>query len=232
MNGLMASRKSSAETLDTGFVVDETKEHETALISNGRSCRGLIPLAPFDIKFAEENQMRFRSTLSCAATIATFLLAVTGTALYGSTPANADEIVHLDELSLQTLSGKMEKLTKYPGKVVVVNFWAPWCAPCRREVPDFVSLQQKYSGRVQFIGIALDEPAPVAAFAKQNAINYPVYLAGGPGVAMMLREGNTHGGVPFTLVLDGNGARVTSAVGQVDPERLAALLAELTSKNR
>ncbi|MGF6982521.1 hypothetical protein QFZ99_001998 [Paraburkholderia atlantica] len=49
---------------------------------------------------------------------------------------------------------------------------------------------------------------------------------------MMLREGNTHGGVPFTLVLDGNGARVTSAVGQVDPERLAALLAELTSKNR
>ncbi|MGF6982520.1 thiol-disulfide isomerase/thioredoxin [Paraburkholderia atlantica] len=87
--------------------------------------------------------MTFRSTVSRAATIATFLLAVTGTALYGSTPANADEIVHLDELSLQTLSGKTEKLAKYPGKVVVVNFWAPWCAPCRREVPDFVSLQQK-----------------------------------------------------------------------------------------
>ncbi|WP_414449752.1 TlpA family protein disulfide reductase [Burkholderia sp. 22PA0099] len=174
--------------------------------------------------------MKFRSMVSRCATIAAHVLAVTGVALAASNCAHAGEVVNLGELSLQTLSGKTEKLARYPGEVVVVNFWAPWCAPCRREVPDFVALQKQYAGKVQFLGIALDEAAPVAAFAKRNGINYPVYLAGGPGIAMLLREGDTHGGVPFTVVLDGNGEKVASALGQVDPQRMTALLDKLTSK--
>lgn len=184
-------------------------------------------LAGLDV--SQDLRMDLRNIGVRHALAAVFALAALGVASQGIERADAAETVRLDDISLKGLSGTTESLAKYRGKVLIVNFWAPWCAPCRREVPDFVSLQQKYSGSVQFVGIALDDPEPVTAFSKQYGMNYPLYLAGNAGVAMMLREGDTRGVVPFTLVLDAEGNKIASTTGQVDRDRLDALLAQLTT---
>ena len=77
---------------------------------------------------------------------------------------------------LQSLEGKPVQLADFKGKVVVLNFWATWCPPCRAEIPDLVSLQQQYAARgLVVVGISMDEggPAGVASFVK-TGINYPV----------------------------------------------------------
>lgn len=79
-----------------------------------------------------------RCTLAIVMTLAAIELAQ-----HGIAPASA-ETVRLND-TLQSVKGGTEALSRYEGKIVVVNFWAPWCAPCRRKVPDFVSLQKKYA---------------------------------------------------------------------------------------
>ncbi|CAM2152016.1 cytochrome c biogenesis protein CcmG, thiol:disulfide interchange protein DsbE [Pararobbsia alpina] len=174
--------------------------------------------------------MDLRKLLVRCAGGAVIALAGIGIVEHSMARSSATETVRLNDISLQSVSGATETLGRYAGKVVIVNFWAPWCAPCRREVPDFVALQQKYGDKVQFVGVALDDPEPVASFSKQYGMNYPLYLAGNAGVALMLREGDTRGVVPYTLVIDGQGTKIASTAGQVDKDRLDALLAQLTSQ--
>ena len=79
-------------------------------------------------------------------------------------------------LQLQNLEGKWVRLSDFKGKVVVLNFWATWCWPCREEIPDLVSLQKEYAARgLVVLGVSMDEgdPARVASFAKKFGINYP-----------------------------------------------------------
>jgi cytochrome c biogenesis protein CcmG, thiol:disulfide interchange protein DsbE len=80
------------------------------------------------------------------------------------------------EFSLTDLGGQKLDLATYRGKVVLLNFWATWCAPCRTEIPHFVDLQNKYRDQgLQIIGISLDDDArPVRAFYQQFKMNYPV----------------------------------------------------------
>ena len=156
--------------------------------------------------------LAFASTLTLAAPTVFAASAATPMSVY--------------QTQLQTLDGKIEPLDRYRGHVLVVNFWAPWCGPCRTEVPEFVSMQEKYRGKVQFIGVALDEANAVRTFAHDYGMNYPLYLAGMGGISMMLREGDTRGAVPYTVVYDGNGRKVGSITGLASSERLEALLAD------
>lgn len=105
---------------------------------------------------------------------------------------------------LKDLDGKSVKLSDFKGKVVILNFWATWCPPCRREIPSFVSLQKEYGDKgLVIIGVSLDEkgPAAVKPFISKMGINYPVVM-GDPKVAA------DYGGiavVPTTFVIDRNG---------------------------
>ena len=108
------------------------------------------------------------------------------------------------EWQLEDLEGKSVKLSDFKGKVVILNFWATWCPPCRREIPSFVSLQKEYGDKgLVIIGVSLDEkgPAAVKPFISKMGINYPVVM-GDPKVAA------DYGGiavVPTTFVIDRNG---------------------------
>ncbi|WP_109484207.1 TlpA disulfide reductase family protein [Paraburkholderia sp. C35] len=169
---------------------------------------------------------------SVASTLRSLAASVIATCICVAVPALAAEPVTsaaIYQSRLQPLDGKLESLDRYRGHALVVNFWAPWCGPCRTEVPEFVALQDAWRGKAQFIGVALDEAASVRAFAHDYGINYPLYLAGMGGIAVMLREGDTRGAVPFTVVYDGSGHKVGTITGLASRERLEALLQTATA---
>ncbi|MBB5191525.1 thiol-disulfide isomerase/thioredoxin [Silvimonas terrae] len=132
---------------------------------------------------------------------------------------------------LKDLQGKPQKLSQYSGKQpLVINFWASWCGPCRQETPDLVKLEQSYHGKVQFVGVAIDEPAPVAQFAKQYKVTYPILLGSGDALELMTKLGNNAGALPFTVVIDTKGNVVVKDLGQVKPAEMKKTLDGLLGK--
>jgi peroxiredoxin len=104
--------------------------------------------------------------------------------------------------TLNDISGKSVSLADFKGKVVILDFWATWCPPCRREIPDFISIQKEYGGRgVQVVGIALDELPKVQAFVRDNGMQYPVLIGDDNVVA---RYGGIEG-IPTTFIIDRSG---------------------------
>lgn len=112
--------------------------------------------------------------------------------------------------TLPDARGGQLSLADLRGKVVLLNFWATWCPPCRREIPDFISLQDKYGAQgLQIVGIGTDEPEKVREYAEENGMNYPV-LFGTDDVALK------YGGIdaiPTTFLIDRQGKIVTKYVG-------------------
>ena len=130
--------------------------------------------------------------------------------------------------TLPDLDGVKQPLSQWQGKVLVINFWAPWCPPCREEIPGFVHLQDKHGEHgLQFIGIALDEPDKVQAFMDESGINYPILLGGAEAVGLNRAAGNRLGGLPYTVVLDRQGKAVATFTGLVEEPALEALITPL-----
>ena len=146
-------------------------------------------------------------------------------------PAAAVEAVDLGAVwaaALPDLAGRDQTLAQWRGKVLVLNFWAPWCPPCRQEIPGFVSLQKRYGDRgLQFVGVALDTPDKVAAYAESAGIPYPLLLGEAGAAALARAAGNRSGGLPYTLVLDRRGNAVASHTGALAEERLEDLIEPL-----
>ncbi len=81
------------------------------------------------------------------------------------------------DFTLPSLDGSNVKLSAYRGKVVLLNFWATWCGPCKAEIPGFVELQEQYKKDLVVVGLSVDDPADKAkAFADQYKVNYPIVL--------------------------------------------------------
>jgi cytochrome c biogenesis protein CcmG/thiol:disulfide interchange protein DsbE len=81
------------------------------------------------------------------------------------------------DFELKTLDGKKLKLSSLKGKVVIIDFWATWCGPCRMEIPSFIKLQKDYKKKgLVIIGMALDEKDKVVKFAKENKISYTIVI--------------------------------------------------------
>ena len=130
--------------------------------------------------------------------------------------------------SFKDLDDKIQPLKQWRGKVVVLNFWAPWCPPCREEMPDFIKLQDKYHERgLVFIGVALDEKIKVQAFADEIGVNYPILLGEMEAVDLARKIGNRLGGLPFTVVIDRNGNIVASEVGGLTMVRMEKIVLPL-----
>ena len=81
------------------------------------------------------------------------------------------------DFTLPALDGKKVSLSQFKGKVVLLNFWATWCGPCKAEIPAFVELQAQYKNDLVVLGLSVDDPADKAkAFAEQYKVNYPMVL--------------------------------------------------------
>jgi thiol-disulfide isomerase/thioredoxin len=130
------------------------------------------------------------------------------------------------ELRLPDLSGKTRSLGQWRGQPVLLNYWATWCGPCIKEMPDldaFAGKQPRASG-IQVVGIALDEAANVKAYLSRRPVRYPVLLEtvdyGDSGSSA--RYGNSHGVLPYSVLLDAQGRVVRSKAGPLTPAELGA----------
>ncbi|MBI4989472.1 MAG: TlpA family protein disulfide reductase [Rhodocyclales bacterium] len=124
---------------------------------------------------------------------------------------SADAPARLLALTLPDLNGQPQSLSQWTGKVLVVNFWATWCPPCREEMPEFSRLNVKYaSNGVQFIGISIDSADKVAAFRNEVAISYPLLISNLETLDLSSDLGNRAKALPFTVILrkDGNPQQV------------------------
>lgn len=128
------------------------------------------------------------------------------------------------------LAGNMRQIAEWRGRVVIVNFWATWCAPCREEIPMFQAAREFYAPKgFEIVGIAIDSAVKVGEFVDNLKIRYPILLAGANGLSLMRELGNTVGGLPYTVLLDRTGSIVNRKLGPLHRPELDALLAGLLS---
>lgn len=128
-------------------------------------------------------------------------------------------------VSLVDLDGREHQLADYRGQVLVVNFWATWCAPCLREIPMLVEAQNELGGQgLQIIGPALDDPTAVRRFAEAHAMNYPIFAGADQVGPALVRLGDQRGALPYTLVIDREGHFAAQHYGELDRKGFYALI--------
>ena len=130
------------------------------------------------------------------------------------------------EFSLKSVDGKTVKLSDYKGKVVIIDFWATWCPPCRKGIPDLISIQNEFKDKVVIIGISLDREKTikdVPGFVKNNGINYPVVY----GDDKVIIDYVGIQSIPTSFVVDKNGTVVDMHVGLVSKDTFVNKIKEL-----
>lgn len=139
------------------------------------------------------------------------------------TPAAPESpaVAALFSQQFEDVDGKLQTLSGFHGKTLVVNFWATWCAPCVEEMPELTALQQEVASRnIQIVGIGIDSPSNIREFAAKYKIAYPLFMAGMTGTDLSRNLGNQTGGLPFTVIIDPEGAVRKTYLGRLKMEQL------------
>ncbi|MGZ8175574.1 MULTISPECIES: TlpA family protein disulfide reductase [Methylobacter] len=167
-----------------------------------------------------------KTALIIIAAMIALSLGVTARHLFSSAEKTTPSA--LPPFNLPDLSGRQRNIAEWQGKVLVINFWATWCPPCLKEIPDFVALQEQYAAKgVQFIGIALEDKKPVAKYLSATAINYPILLGGDNGVTLAHQLGNSVDAVPYTLIVDRQGQIISRHPGEFSKEQILEIITPL-----
>jgi len=135
----------------------------------------------------------------------------------------------LIQLRLHDLSRGEQSLAHWHDKILIVNFWATWCEPCREEVPALLHIQSKYASKsVQVVGIAIDSADKVQQFAKDYQIHYPLFVGGMEIIELTRRLGNQPGGLPYTVIIDQTGRVAKTHLGRITKDQLESAIRFLT----
>ena len=135
-------------------------------------------------------------------------------------------------VALPDLDGRSQALDQWRGRVLVVNFWATWCAPCREEMPRFIRAQNQDGPQgLQFVGIAIDDAPKVRSFVSEIGVNYPTLLGGYGALELSKTFGNELMALPFTVILNREGQVALTQLGPLNEQRLTAIVAQLLPKN-
>ncbi|MGE8688251.1 MAG: TlpA family protein disulfide reductase [Achromobacter sp.] len=142
-------------------------------------------------------------------------------------PADAgDPVAALMQQQLPDLNGASHSLSGWKGRPIVVNFWATWCAPCVREMPELDALQKKYPD-IRFVGIGVDSAANMQKFVEKVQVSYPLWVIGAGAIDTLRKLGNPSGGLPFTIVFNADGSINRKILGEIQPDDLDRTLSGL-----
>jgi len=135
----------------------------------------------------------------------------------------------IPDLSYPDLSGKSHNLQQWKGRVLLLNFWASWCAPCLAEIKHLVEFQREFGPRgLQIIGLGLDEPRKLQNVQRSFQINYPILVADQKQSRSILNAwGNKTGLIPYTVIFDRQGKVVGAHRGIIDEQQFDTLVIPL-----
>lgn len=134
------------------------------------------------------------------------------------------------ETALTDLNGQTQSLGQWRGKILVVNYWATWCHPCREEMPGFSRLHDKYRDKgVQFVGISIDTADKIIEFQKITPVSYPLLIGDISVMENSAKLGNIRQALPFTAVFDQQGRLFSTKLGRLAEPELERQLIELIS---
>lgn len=147
-------------------------------------------------------------------------------------PAARPPVLTLPEFSLENRAGERQSVNSWPGKSLVLNFWATWCAPCRREIPLLKELQKQHEADgVQIVGIAVDFREDVLKYADTMKIDYPLLIGEQDGLAAVDAFGIEAVGFPYTVFTDAKGNIVTTHIGELHKEQAELILGTIKKIN-
>ena len=142
----------------------------------------------------------------------------------------------LDNLSTKSLfaaklpdqNNLIQPISQYQGKIIVVNFWATWCPPCREEMPELSALQKDNAKNdVVVLGIAIDTVELVKEFSLTTPVSYPLLVSEEEGMVLGMDLGNDKGVLPYTVIIDRQGKVVKTFFGRVNKHLLESTIKNL-----
>ena len=132
---------------------------------------------------------------------------------------------YIVSFSLKDLEGKTRNISEWSDKRVLINFWATWCVPCRREMPMLQNLYlNKDIHNIEIIGIAVDQNEPVRDFIHEYGIEFPILIGQSNAYKIMQQLGNTATTLPYTLVVEPDGLITWFKNTELKPEDLPEIL--------
>lgn len=135
--------------------------------------------------------------------------------------AKADASEALMATRLPDLRGVEQELAQWRGKVMIVNYWATWCPPCIKEIPEFSSVSRRYADQpVQFVGVSIDDVDKVQAFRDEHDVPYPLLIATHSALKLTAELGNAAQALPFTLIVDPSGTIRHAKLGTLSETEL------------
>ncbi len=124
-------------------------------------------------------------------------------------------------VSLTDLDGQTRTLREWQGKLLLVNFWASWCSPCRREMPMLAALREQYREQgLEILGPAMDQPEAARRAAEQLGVNYPVFAGDVDIVRAMSALGDQLGALPYSVLIGRDGRVIARHSGELQREQL------------
>ncbi len=133
------------------------------------------------------------------------------------------------DFTLPDLQGQSQAFSQWNDKVVLLNFWATWCPPCRREMPEFIEVYEQYKDQdFVVIGVGIDDEKRIADFVKQLEVSYPILVGGQTAMQVSRLYGNRSGALPYSILIDKNGIIRFRAGGLISKKKLLEVLTKLT----
>lgn len=133
----------------------------------------------------------------------------------------------IDDIGLPDRDGKPRRLSEWSGKLVVMNFWASWCGPCREEMPMLDALRARHaSNGVEVIGVASEDAADALGFLEHNPVSYPILInAPDDPLDVSLHLGNTQSVLPYTVLIGRDGRLLATRIGNFSEQSLEKWIA-------
>lgn len=165
------------------------------------------------------------------------LLAVTAGVFFKTQQINHSQLSNTEKnagaeaffaASLPDIEGNTQALSQWRGNVLLINFWATWCAPCREEIPEFIEVQDKFREQgLILVGIAIDQKEKVEMFIKEFGINYPIVVGDIEAFSLADAMGNPQGALPYTVMINRDGEIVDSHLGRIHLNKVEKILKPL-----